>query len=88
MEGLGSSIPVHTLEWVEVESSNVEAVAFYRPQRATDPDMMVVRFLNGAQYVYFPVSFEEYHSLINAPSVGVFLNAHIKPHKACMRISQ
>lgn len=60
-------------EMVMVSSSNVEAVGY-------DPDSreLWVRFLGGGTYVYSGVDERTHEELVNAPSVGSYLNREIK----------
>lgn len=59
------------VDWTNVESSNVEAVAW-------EDETLYVKFLNGTYYKYNGVSQEVYNNLVTADSVGKFLNQNIK----------
>ncbi len=56
-----------------VDSSNVEAVGFDESERE-----IWVRFLSGDTYVYSNADETTFHDLLNAPSVGSYLNRVIK----------
>lgn len=58
---------------VMVSSSNVEAVGY-------DPNSreLWVRFINGGTYVYSEVDERTHEELMNAPSIGSYLNREIK----------
>lgn len=62
------------ISMIPVESSNVESVGYDETEC-----IIKVRFLNGGEYIYInvenPIIFEE---LLNAPSVGSYLNKNIK----------
>lgn len=62
------------IEMIQVASSNVESVGYSETE-----EIIKVRFLNGGEYIYKNVSnptvFEE---LVNAASVGAYLNRNIK----------
>lgn len=57
--------------YTPVSSSNVEGVAY------EDGDVYV-KFLNGSEYKYEGVPASIYQELLNAPSVGSYLNSNIK----------
>lgn len=61
------------LAWTEVDSSNVEAVAFDE-----ETGIMPVRFHNGGLYSYEGVDMDVYVDLIHAESVGKYLNQAVK----------
>jgi len=61
------------MEYVPVSSSNVAAVAY---DDATNT--LGVRFLNGTEYHYSGVPRDVYEGLLNASSVGSYLNEHVK----------
>ncbi len=56
-----------------VISSNVASIGY-------DANTMTleVEFTNGSVYQYFDVPGTEYHALLNAPSVGSYLNQNVK----------
>ncbi len=58
---------------VMVSSSNVEAVGY-------DPNSreLWVRFINGGTYVYSGVDERTHEELMNASSIGSYLNREIK----------
>lgn len=61
------------MDWQEVSSSNVAAIAY-------DPDAseLYVRFHSGAEYVYLAVPASVYDGFMEAPSKGRYLNDAIK----------
>jgi hypothetical protein len=61
------------MEYQSVTSSNVAAVA-YDDTTST----LGVRFLNGSEYHYYGVPRDVYEGLLNATSVGTYLNQLIK----------
>lgn len=63
-----------------VDSSNVRAVGYDDSKQ-----LLHVEFLNGGRYIYSNVPFEDYTALIEAPSIGRFLNARIIPKFQCMK---
>ena len=58
------------IEFVEVESSNVKAIA-------KDGDDLLVKFNSGAVYRYTGAS-KEYQPMLDAESKGKFFNANVK----------
>ena len=60
-------------EMTQVESSNVSAVGH-------DGANLLVEFHSGARYRYFDVPLDEKENLIQASSVGRYLNRNIKPN--------
>ena len=67
------------LSWVEVESSQIESVAW-------DNETLFVRFQNGNVYSYEEVEEEEYKALLNAESVGKHFSKYIKGEKTYKKI--
>lgn len=61
------------LSWTEVDSSNVEAVAYDEQTH-----IMCVKFTNGSLYTYDYVPEEVYVDLVHAESVGKYLNQAVK----------
>lgn len=57
--------------YTSVSSSNIEGV----DHDGTD---LYVKFLNGTEYKYSSVPAHVYQELLNAPSVGKYLNGNIK----------
>lgn len=71
-----------TIEMKPVDrSSNVTALGY-------DPESkeLHVRFASGGVYAYSGVSPEEHQALVNAPSVGSHLHAHIKSRYPARRL--
>jgi hypothetical protein len=65
--------------FVPVESSNIDAIAFF------GNDALVVRFHNQDMYLYSaPVGV--YEDMLAAPSKGRFLNSQVKPHYPARKI--
>lgn len=60
-----------SVSYTPVSSSNVAAVGY------EDSDLYV-KFNNGSEYKYSGVPSSIYEQLLNAPSVGSFLNSNIK----------
>lgn len=58
-----------------VDSSNVEAVGY-----DADNGAIYVRFLSGDTYVYSGADQGTFEELLNADSVGSYLNRAIKPN--------
>ncbi len=56
-----------------VSSSNVKSIGYDEPSRT-----MHVEFRDGGVYEYSGVPPETHQALVNAPSVGSHLHAHIK----------
>ena len=64
-----------------VNSSNVEAVGY-----DADNGAIYVRFLHGGTYVYSGADQGTYEELLNADSVGSYLNRVIKPNYECSQV--
>ena len=65
-----------------VTSSNVAAVGY-----DADTLTLAVEFLNGSTYHYSNVSEATFNDLLNAESVGKYLNMMIKPYRAYTQVS-
>jgi hypothetical protein len=71
----------------DVKSSNLKHVAFvlYTIESVTELEldntgsMLDITFHGGGKYRYYNVSLQVYENLINAPSIGKYFNAKIKP---------
>lgn len=61
------------LVWTEVDSTNVDAVAYHEPT-----ETLAVKFRGGVLYTYKDVDMEVYVDLVHAESVGKYLNTYIK----------
>lgn len=61
------------VEMIQVSSSNVESIGYDEQQQ-----ILYVRFLSGALYIYKGVNVYEFESLRDAPSVGSYLNRNIR----------
>ncbi len=60
-------------DMINVQSSNLESVGYDQ-----DNEIVYVRFLNGNVYIYKAVPQWEFENLMNAPSLGSYLNRNIK----------
>ena len=60
-------------KWIPVESSFIEAVAYYRPLK-----MFEVKLKNGSEYSYSGVPEIVYKNFMRAKSKGEFFNRAIK----------
>lgn len=68
------------LAWTEVDSSNVRQVAYHEPTKT-----LAVKFHGGGLYSYLEAAEETYHDMINAVSVGQYLNNVVKVQHAYTR---
>ena len=75
-------MPKHNLVWTNVDSSNVQSVAYDDHTKT-----LCVRFLNGGLYSYNDVSHEVYTDLVHAESVGRYLNKYVKGFCSYTRFS-
>lgn len=66
---------------IPVDSSNVESVGYDE-----DEQILYVRFLTGATYIYKGVNNYEFEGLVSAPSVGSYLHRYIKNNYPYERI--
>ena len=70
------------MDWVKVESSNIEAVAFEQSNPLNDDPLsrgvLAVKFKNGDVYRYLNVPRDIYEQMLDAPSKGTFFNTIIK----------
>ena len=71
-----------TYQTVAVKSSTIKSVSYDPKTRK-----MTVLFNSGAQYEYSKVESEAYFLLINAKSVGAFLNENIKDNYDYERVA-
>ena len=69
------------VEMIPVSSSNVESIGYDEPQQ-----ILYVRFLNGALYIYKGVNVYEFEGLRDAPSKGSYLHRNIRNVYAYERI--
>ena len=67
------------VEMVQVDSKPVEAVGFAAGE-------LYVKFRGGRTYVYQAVPERLHQQLMNADSIGSFLNLEIKPYYACREL--
>jgi KTSC domain len=61
------------IDWNEVESSNVHSIAFDAPTKT-----LAVRYVGGGLYSYMHADEEIFSGLLQAESVGKYLNAVVK----------
>lgn len=69
------------INMISVESSNVESVGYDENEQ-----ILYVRFLTGAMYIYKGVNNYEFEGLLSAPSVGSYLHRNIKNNYPYERI--
>ena len=69
-------------KWLYVGSSAVRAVR-YNPSRSE----LDVRFEEGREYRYGRVPRSKFRALLEAESIGTFVNCEIKPHHPCQEIT-
>lgn len=62
-----------SLQWEIIESSQIEAIAYYEPHMK-----LFIKFKNGAIYEYLNVTIDDYQSFQRAESHGKFFHAYIK----------
>ncbi len=62
-----------SVEMIPVSSSNIYAVGY-----DVDQQIAHVQFLNNSTYIYKGVPQHEFDGLLNAPSVGSYLNQNYK----------
>ena len=72
------------------ESSNIARIAFVKDDPedfgADGHGTLYVEFQGGRSYAYDAVSYERHAELLDARSVGGYLNEHIKPNHTCQRV--
>jgi hypothetical protein len=56
-----------------VDSSSVRSVGWF-------DGTLELEYVNGSVYQYFEVSQPTYAALLAAPSIGAYINKHIKPY--------
>jgi hypothetical protein len=69
-------------KWTHVASSAVRAVRYSLARNELD-----VRFEEGREYRYSKVPRSKFHSLLQADSIGEFVNHEIKPYHSCEQIT-
>lgn len=69
------------IDMIPVDSSNVESVGYDENEQ-----ILYVRFLTGATYIYKGVNNYEFEGLLSAPSVGSYLHRNIKNNYPYERI--
>lgn len=65
--------PLKKIDWTEVESSNIEAIAFDEKTQT-----ICVKFIHGGIYSYIGANMEIYMNFRHAPSMGQYLHNVIK----------
>ena len=68
-------------KWTHVASSAVRAVRYHVARNELD-----VRFEAGREYRYSKVPRSKFRAVLQAESVGEFVNHEIKPHHPCEEI--
>lgn len=71
-----------SVEMTQVSSSNIASVGYDQLN-----EIVCVQFLNGTEYIYKGVPQHEFDGLLNAPSVGSYLNRNFKNIYPYERIS-
>lgn len=61
------------MDWIEVESSNIDAVAY-----DSDSETLYIRFKGGAEYEYRDVPEFVYEGLLEAESKGKYFWRYIR----------
>ena len=69
-------------KWMHVASSAVRAVRYHAGRNELD-----VRFEEGREYRYHNVPRSKFRALLEADSIGEFVNHEIKPHHPYQEIS-
>lgn len=62
-----------SVEMIPVSSSNIAAIGYDNQN-----EIVHVQFLNGTEYIYKGVPQHDFDGLLNAPSVGSYLNRNFK----------
>ncbi|CAC9531336.1 hypothetical protein [uncultured Gammaproteobacteria bacterium] len=71
-----------SIQMIQVSSSNIAAVGYDEQN-----EIVHVQFLNNTEYIYKGAPQHEYEGLLNAPSVGSYLNRNFKNFYPYERIS-
>lgn len=71
-----------SIEMKQVSSSNIAAIGY-----DAENEIVYVQFLNSTEYTYKGVPQHEFDGLLNAPSVGSYLNRNYKNIYPYERIS-
>lgn len=78
------------LPWEDVASSNLARVAFIKDDPedfgADGHGTLYLEFHGGRVYRYLQVSYEAHTQMLEAESVGGYLNSEIKPAYECERV--
>lgn len=70
------------VEMIQVSSSNISAVGY-----DAENEIVHVQFLNSSEYIYKGVPQHEFDGLLNAPSIGSYLNRNYKNYYPYERVS-
>ena len=62
-----------------VNSSSVRSVGW-------SDGTLELEYVNGSTYRYYEVPQPTYAALLAAPSIGAYVNTHIKPHFDCEEV--
>ena len=63
------------MEWISVESASVRSVSYKE-----DREILYIQFIDGEVYEYFNVPVGDFIDLLQAESIGWFVNKRIKPY--------
>jgi len=74
-------IKTEDINWKEVESSQISAVAYEHKEAA-----LFVKFKNGDIWQYTPFTFSEFGDLMTADSIGKHFHANIKKSKTSIKL--
>lgn len=66
-----------------VKSSHLDAVGYDEKSK-----VLRIRFKDGSEWEYYNVLKQVHHRLVNAPSVGVYFNTHIKDNYPCKKAKE
>ena len=69
-------------KWTHVASSAIRAVRYHAARNELD-----VRFEEGREYRYSKVPRSKFRALLQADSIGEFVNHEIKPYHSCQEIT-
>jgi hypothetical protein len=68
-------------DWIAVKSSAVRAVRYDPAEQRLD-----VRYSHGEEFEYGQVPRSKFRALLDAASIGTFVNQEIKPSHPCTKI--
>lgn len=81
MKGRKGKAMNNNIKMIKVDSSNVDEVGYDEAEQ-----VLYVRFLTGALYIYKGVSVYEFEGLCSASSVGSYLHRNIRNNYPYERI--